>query len=83
MKPIEVGALMTHEVVTARYGTPFKEVVRLLDDHRIGGLPVVDEDGTVIGVISATDLVPHQAVRTGVRHRFSPRARRPAARSRS
>ncbi|MDX3386436.1 CBS domain-containing protein [Streptomyces niveiscabiei] len=83
MKPIEVGALMTREVVTARYGTPFKEVVRLLDEHRIGGLPVIGDDGTVIGVISATDLVPHQAGRSGVRHRFSPRARRAAARSRA
>ncbi|MFM9442503.1 CBS domain-containing protein [Streptomyces acidiscabies] len=83
MQLIKVGALMTHEVVTARYGTPFKEVVRLLDEHRISGLPVVDEDGTVIGVISATDLVPHQAERPGVRHRLSSRARRAAAKSRA
>ncbi|MET8978023.1 CBS domain-containing protein [Streptomyces sp. NPDC004539] len=83
MKPMKVGALMTHDVVTARYGTPFKEVVRLLDEHRVGGLPVVDQDGTVIGVISAADLVPHRAGRSGVRHRFSPRARRAAARNRA
>ncbi|QNP68307.1 CBS domain-containing protein [Streptomyces roseirectus] len=83
MKPMKVGALMTHGVVTAEYGTPFKEVVRLLDEHRIGGLPVVDEDGKVIGVISGTDLISHQTRRPGVRHHLSARARHAEAKSRA
>ncbi len=53
---------MTTDVVRVEYGTPFKEVARLLADHGISGLPVVDEDGMVIGVISETDLVARQAV---------------------
>lgn len=60
MKPTEVGALMTREVVTAGRGTPFKALVRLLDEHRISGLPVVGEDGEVVGVVSGTDLMAHQ-----------------------
>ncbi|MHC5907737.1 CBS domain-containing protein, partial [Streptomyces sp. S6] len=68
MKPVKVGALMTREVVTAGYGTPFKEVVRLLDEHRVSGLPVVEDDGTVLGVVSGTDLLPHQTARPGRRH---------------
>ncbi len=61
MKHNKVGSVMTMDVVRAVYGTPFKEVARLLADHRISGLPVVDEDDRVTGVISETDLMAHQA----------------------
>ncbi|MEU3341784.1 CBS domain-containing protein [Streptomyces sp. NPDC002144] len=61
MKHNKVGSVMSTEVVRAAYGTPFKEVARLLGEHRISGLPVVDEDDKVIGVISETDLMARQA----------------------
>ena len=61
MKHNKVGSVMTTDVVRAEYGTPFKEVARLLGEHRISGLPVVDEDEKVIGVISETDLMVRQA----------------------
>ncbi|MDH6492662.1 CBS domain-containing protein [Streptomyces sp. SAI-127] len=61
MKHNKVGSVMTGDVVRAEYGTPFKEVARLLADHHISGLPVVDEDDKVIGVISETDLMVRQA----------------------
>ena len=61
MKHNKVGTVMTSDVVRAEYGTPFKEMARLLADHRISGLPVVDEDEKVIGVISETDLMARQA----------------------
>ncbi|MFD5973415.1 CBS domain-containing protein [Streptomyces bacillaris] len=56
---------MTREVVQAGPTTPFKEVVRLLDHHRISGLPVVDADDKVLGVLSGSDLVGAQAYREG------------------
>ncbi|GGY14569.1 hypothetical protein GCM10010510_70540 [Streptomyces anandii JCM 4720] len=65
MKAHTVGEVMTSEVVQARRTTSFKEVVRLLDHHRISGLPVVDDDDKVVGVVSGTDLVREQAVRAG------------------
>ncbi|WP_327366053.1 CBS domain-containing protein [Streptomyces sp. NBC_01217] len=65
MTPHTVGQVMTSEVVRARRTTPFKEVVRLLDHHRVSGLPVVDEDDKVLGVVSGTDLVRAQANRAG------------------
>ncbi|MDQ0757822.1 CBS domain-containing protein [Streptomyces canus] len=61
MRHNKVGSVMTSDVVRAAYGTPFKEVARLLTGHRISGLPVVDEDDKVIGVISETDLMARQA----------------------
>ncbi|MFG2120233.1 CBS domain-containing protein [Streptomyces sp. NPDC048710] len=60
MRHDKVGSVMTTEVVRAEYGTPFKEVARLLAEHRISGLPVVDEDDKVIGVLSETDLMFRQ-----------------------
>ncbi|MFF5308152.1 CBS domain-containing protein [Streptomyces massasporeus] len=56
---------MTRDVVQARRTTPFKEVVRLLDQHRISGLPVVDADDKVLGVLSGSDLARYQARRGG------------------
>lgn len=63
MKTHTIGEVMTSEVVQAQCGTPFKDVVRLLDRHRISGLPVVDHDDRVVGVISGTDLVHGQVAR--------------------
>ncbi|MER5600828.1 CBS domain-containing protein [Streptomyces sp. NPDC002265] len=90
MKPTRTGALMVGDVVTARCDTPFKEVAGLLEEHRISGLPVIDEDRKVIGVISETDLVLRQArepetagVRARCRRLLSARARRAAAKSRA
>ncbi|MEV5849132.1 CBS domain-containing protein [Streptomyces sp. NPDC051985] len=80
MKPTKVEAVMVDDVVTAGYGTPFKEVVRLLDEHRISGLPVVDEERRVIGVLSGTDLMLHQTGAAGA-HPLGRRARHDAARS--
>jgi CBS-domain-containing membrane protein len=60
MKHDKVGSVTATDVVRASYGTPFKEVARLLAHHRISGLPVVDEDEKVIGVISETDLMARQ-----------------------
>ena len=67
MKIHTVGDVMTGEVVQAHRGTPFKEVVRLLEAHRISGVPVVDHDDKVVGVVSGTDLVRGQAARAGGR----------------
>ncbi|MFF3736716.1 CBS domain-containing protein [Streptomyces sp. NPDC002566] len=80
MKTRSVGEVMTREVVQARRQTTFKELVRLLNRHRIGGLPVVDADDKVVGVISATDLVRGQAERADRADRAVPRVRLPGLR---
>ncbi|GLW48851.1 hypothetical protein Stsp02_45130 [Streptomyces sp. NBRC 14336] len=73
-----VGEVMTSEVVEARRDTSFKELARLLDRHRISGLPVVDDDDKVVGVVSETDLIRRQAARSA--HARARRARTPASR---
>ncbi|MCX5192356.1 CBS domain-containing protein [Streptomyces sp. NBC_00249] len=56
MKHAKVGFLMTDEVVSVVGRTPSRDVARLLVEHDISGVPVVDEDDRVIGVVSQTDL---------------------------
>ncbi|HEX8859330.1 MAG TPA: CBS domain-containing protein [Actinomycetes bacterium] len=51
---------MTTQVVTATPSTPYKRLVELLSVNRIGGLPVIDEDGRVLGVVSEADLLLKQ-----------------------
>jgi CBS domain-containing protein len=52
-----VRDLMTTPVVTVGPETPFKEIVARLAEHRISALPVVDDDGLVLGVVSEADLL--------------------------
>jgi CBS domain-containing protein len=53
-----VQDVMTREVVAVRGPTPFKELVRLLNEHRVTAVPVLDDAGRqVVGVVSESDLV--------------------------
>ncbi|MFE1290368.1 CBS domain-containing protein [Streptomyces sp. NPDC058751] len=74
-----VGQVMTSEVVEAHREMSFKDAARLMDRYRISGLPVVDDDDKVVGVISETDLLRLQAAgpaRGGERRRWLPSLRR-------
>jgi CBS-domain-containing membrane protein len=52
-----VQDVMTRDVVAVGGATPFKELVRLLNQHRVTALPVLDDAGQiVVGVVSETDL---------------------------
>jgi predicted transcriptional regulator len=52
-----VRDLMTSPAVTVTPYTLAREALRLLDECRITTLPVVDDDGAVVGVISEADLL--------------------------
>ncbi len=60
MKELTVDTVMTKEVVTARPETTFKDVVRLMSEHRVSGLPVVDTKGKPLGVVSEADTLVKQ-----------------------
>jgi len=53
---IEVGDVMHKNVTTASPDMPIVEAATLMVEYRIGGLPVVDGDENVIGVITETDI---------------------------
>lgn len=54
---MKVRDVMTREVVTVRRLTPLAQVARLLVANRISGVPVVDDVGHVIGVVSEGDFL--------------------------
>jgi CBS domain-containing protein len=64
-----VGDMMTRSVLSVSPATPLKDVARLLVEHRISGLPVVDDTGRVVGVISEGDLLVKEQRRDAIRHR--------------
>jgi CBS domain-containing protein len=49
--------VMTTEVHTVRAETPLEEIASLLAAHHISGVPVVDDEHHVIGVVSEADLI--------------------------
>jgi CBS domain-containing protein len=52
---------MTADVVAAEADAPYLEIAALLRTHRISGLPVVDADRKVVGVVSEADLLTQDA----------------------
>jgi CBS domain-containing protein len=52
-----VGTLMTNEPIVVSADAPIAEAARLLEEHGIHGLPVVDRLGGLIGVVSQTDML--------------------------
>jgi CBS domain-containing protein len=52
-----VGSVMTRNVVTARPDTSFKDLVATLADERVSALPVIDDEGHVVGIVSEGDLL--------------------------
>lgn len=52
-----VADLMTTEVLSVDETAGFKQMVELIEQHRISALPVVDAQRRVIGVVSEADLL--------------------------
>ncbi|OLC46879.1 MAG: hypothetical protein AUH80_06035 [Chloroflexi bacterium 13_1_40CM_4_65_16] len=48
---------MTHRVHVARPRTPFKLLVQLIEDNKISAVPIVDEQGMPVGIVSESDLL--------------------------
>jgi CBS domain-containing protein len=68
---MKIKDVMTTEVLTVQEDTPFKDVVELLVEHRVSGVPVVDTEGNLRGLVTEADLVSKEA--------FDLRHRRPLA----
>jgi CBS domain-containing protein len=56
-----VGELMTRDPIVVAIDAPLPEVADILDRFDISGLPVVDREGSLVGVISQTDLLRARA----------------------
>jgi CBS domain-containing protein len=56
MNLLRARDLMRRDLVTVRPQTPLEELAEILDDEDVHGVPVVDGNGRVVGVVSRTDL---------------------------
>lgn len=57
---MQVKDIMTQDVITVRPDTHVMAIARLLREHAISGMPVVDNDG-VVGLITELDLIARHA----------------------
>jgi CBS-domain-containing membrane protein len=52
-----VSDVMTRTVVVVSESAPFKNVVRRMHEYRVSALPVVDDEGRLVGIVSEADLI--------------------------
>jgi CBS domain-containing protein len=55
--PKTVADVMSRDPISVRQETPLQEAIKIMAERRISGLPVVDEAGKLVGVLSETDLM--------------------------
>ena len=54
---LRVRALMTRDVVAISPTTSVGEIARLLWEHAISGVPVIDAERRVLGIVTEFDLI--------------------------
>jgi CBS domain-containing protein len=57
---MKIEEVMTSPVVTVSPATHYKEIIELLLAWNISGLPVIDFNGQLVGIITEADLLPKQ-----------------------
>src|SRR5713101_343154 len=65
---MNVSDIMTSPVISVARETSIAEAARLLLEHRISGLPVVDAEGAVVGIVTEGDLLRRAETGTERRH---------------
>lgn len=53
---LTVSEIMTHNPYTVAPTSTMQEAARIMLDHKVGGLPVVDDEGRSIGIITESDI---------------------------
>ncbi len=56
LSKVKVGDVMTKKVITVSEDTPIEDAARIMVDNKIGGLPVVNDEAVVAGIITETDI---------------------------
>jgi CBS domain-containing protein len=65
---MKAADVMTRNIVSVGRGTPVREAIRLMLDKQISGLPVTDDVGKVVGILTEGDLLRRSETGTE-RHR--------------
>jgi acetoin utilization protein AcuB len=64
---LKIRQVMSSPVVTITPETPLEEAARIMADNKIGGLPVVDAGGNLVGIVTETDIFKVLLVMLGAR----------------
>ena len=56
---VKAADIMTARVFSVRRETPLREVAELMSKEKISGIPVLDENTKVVGIISEKDFLAH------------------------
>jgi CBS domain-containing protein len=67
---MEVRDVMSRGVISVRPETPLKDVARIMVERGISGVPVVDDEGAVLGVVSEADFVIKERGTEGIHRRL-------------
>ena len=65
-RAVEAKDVMNPDVVYVTPGTHLKEVAEIMGRHAISGVPVVDEDQKVVGVISEKDFLSQMGIQKNI-----------------
>jgi acetoin utilization protein AcuB len=57
----KIHQVMTRELITVSPDAPIGEAAFLLLKHKIGCLPVIDEDGSTVGIVTDADFLGYLA----------------------
>ena len=60
--------IMSSPVVTASPSTSLKDVARLMLQHDIGAIPILDEQERLVGIVTEDDILPLQSIEDPRRH---------------
>lgn len=56
LSKVSVAEVMTKELSVVHPNAPLSRAARLLLENKIGGLPVVDDQNQIVGVLTETDI---------------------------
>jgi CBS domain-containing protein len=56
LRQVKVDEVMSQDPLTVTAETGLREAALLMIENKIGGLPVIDDDNNVIGIITESDL---------------------------
>jgi CBS-domain-containing membrane protein len=66
---ISVGGIMTRKIITVKRDADFHEAAKLISDNKISGLPVIDDEYHVMGIVTETDILAVTGMKRG--HTFA------------
>lgn len=56
---LEAGKMMSKNVITVKPGENLEKAATLMVNNNINRLPVVDDDGALVGIVSRRDIMKH------------------------